>query len=28
MKKLKNEDKASVQKPNLDPGVGYVWGRY
>jgi len=28
MEKLKNEDKASLQKPDLDSGVSYVYGRY
>jgi len=27
MEKPKNEDKASLRKLGLDPGVGYVWGR-
>jgi len=28
MEKLKNEDKASLQKSDLDPRVGHVWRRY
>jgi len=28
VKKPKNEDKASLRKPDIGPGVGYVWVRY
>jgi len=27
-KQKKKQDKASSRKPDLSPGVGYVWGRY
>jgi len=28
MEKPKNEDKTILRKPDIGPGVGYVWVRY